>query len=210
MKFNPKKHNRRSIRLKEYDYSRAGLYFITLCCQNMQHLFGRIENGEITLSTFGLIIKEEWEKTPQIRNNTALHEYIIMPNHFHAIIEILFSMNPKKPIEAGSGRGGSGAGFASPSQTIGAIIRGFKGATTKRIKEIIRASDRTGESQFAPTPGESQFAPTQFAPTIDLSRSIWQHNYYEHIIRNQQSYQRIAKYIQDNPTKWHDDNFFQK
>lgn len=96
MKYNPRIHKRRSIRLKGYDYSQKGLYFITLCSQKHQHLFGHIEKGTMILNDFGEIIKEEWEKTPQIRKNTALHEYIIMPNHFHAIIEILFSKNSEK------------------------------------------------------------------------------------------------------------------
>ena len=144
MKYKPNKHHRRSIRLKGYDYSQAGLYFITLCCQDRKHFFGTIQNGEILLNKAGKIVKKEWENTPSIRQNTALHEYIIMPNHFHAIIEILFSQN----------QNGDSGKFQSPSQTIGAIIRGFKGASTKRIKEYYFSdgnSSSTGELQFAPT-----------------------------------------------------------
>ena len=196
MKYDPNIHHRRSIRLKGYDYSREGLYFITLCCQNRKHFFGAINNGSMILSKAGEIVKEEWKKTPTIRQNTALHEYIIMPNHFHAIIEILFS----KIQNGNSGK------FQSPSQTIGAIIRGFKGASTKRIKAYYFSgkntlSDSTGESQFAnpaPSTGELQFAPTEFAPTD----KIWQRNYYEHIIRNEKELFGIRNYIQFNPLNW--------
>ena len=199
MKYNPRRHNRRSMRLKGYDYSRTGLYFITICCQNRLHLFGHIELGNVVLNSFGAIIKEEWEQTPHIRNNTALHEYIIMPNHFHAIIEILFLKQHEKSGWEVKNKGESG--FKSPSQTIGAIIRGFKGATTKRIKKYIWDLEQ-GK-------GELQFAPTGIAPTgIDLSRSIWQRNYYEHIIRNKKSHQIISKYIRNNPVNWRDDRFY--
>jgi REP element-mobilizing transposase RayT len=80
-----------------------------------------------------------------------------------------------------------------PSQTIGAIIRGFKGASTKKINLFLNS---TGESQFAPTT-ESQFAPTEF-----YKNKIFQRNYYEHIIRNQKDYNRIEQYIIDNPMNW--------
>ena len=122
-----------------------------------------------------------------------------MPNHFHAIIEILFSKHPEK--SGGKGRDKGESGFKSPSQTIGAIIRGFKGATTKRIKKYIRDLDQ-GK-------GELQFAPTGIVPTgIDLSRSVWQRNYYEHIIRNKKSHHIISNYIRNNPANWRNDRFY--
>ncbi|MDR9398201.1 MAG: transposase [Salibacter sp.] len=190
MNYNPNKHHRRSIRLKGYDYSKKGLYFITLCCQDRIHHFGEIKKGKMRMNRAGEIVKEEWEKTPLIRDNTALHEFIIMPNHFHAIIEIKFSKNKE----------GNVGEFKSPSHTIGAIIRGFKGATTKKIKEYyFSKNSRTGESQFAP----KQFAPKQFAPTD----KIWQRNYYEHIIRSEKSYHNISRYIKNNPANWNKDKF---
>ncbi len=78
---NPNFHNRRSIRLKNYDYSSAGLYFITLCTTEKKKIFGEIKQGEIDLNTFGEIVTEEWETTSEIRKNTSLGEFIVMPNH---------------------------------------------------------------------------------------------------------------------------------
>ncbi len=209
MKYNPDIHHRRSIRLKNYDYAQAGLYFITLCCQDRKHLFGKIKNGEMILNEVGEIVKEEWEKTREIRKNIALHEYIIMPNHFHAIIEILYSENKenKKLAE-----------FKSPSQTIGAIIRGFKGATTKKIKILYFSdsgeskidSEREGESKSSPdSTGELQFAPSagRGELKISLEDKIWQRDYYEIIIRNQKAFFNISNYIKNNPKKWNQDNF---
>ena len=89
MTYDPAKHHRRSIRLKGYDYSRAGLYFITICTQNRACLFGQIENGEMKLNDAGRMVENQWLKLPERFQNIALHEYIVMPNHFHAILEIV-------------------------------------------------------------------------------------------------------------------------
>lgn len=204
MKYNPQIHHRRSIRLKGYDYSQAGLYFITICCQDRAPLFGHIDNGIMILNEYGEIAFSEWQKTEYIRKNCCVHESVIMPNHIHGIIEIAYKEGEKN--ETGT--------FQSPSQTIGAIIRGFKIAVIKRIKDLIQQDDHsssTGELQFAPT----EFAPTKFNskkfnPTEkikSLDYKIWQRNYYEHIIRDEQSFQRIAAYIVNNPRSWKNDKF---
>ena len=87
MKYNPDIHHRRSIRLKGYDYSQAGLYFITICTQNRLHLFGEIENGEIKINDAGQMVKKWWNELNHKYRNIE-HEQIVMPNHFHGIIQI--------------------------------------------------------------------------------------------------------------------------
>ena len=81
-------HTRRSIRLKGYDYSQEGLYFITICVQDKICRFGHIENGKMIYNQYGTIAHNEWINTPNIRTNIILHEFVIMPNHIHGIIEI--------------------------------------------------------------------------------------------------------------------------
>ena len=232
--YNPAIHHRRSIRLKGYDYSQKGLYFITLCTENGDYLFGEIINGKMILNEYGKIIEEEWLKTIEIRENIALGEFIIMPNHFHSIIEIKYQI-PGKNNEDG--------GLRSPSNNIGAIIRGFKGATTKRINilknpnipEESQNSNSTGVSRYARGKkelggglggrlgGELQFAPTAPTATAPTKKkiaatkkgiaktktrtSIWQRNYYEIIIRNEIAHYRISEYIKNNPAKWQTDKF---
>ena len=88
MTYNPQNHHRRSIRLKGYDYSQEGLYFITICTQNRACLFGKIENGKMILNEYGQIACNEWIKTTEIRNNVELCEFVIMPNHIHGIIRL--------------------------------------------------------------------------------------------------------------------------
>lgn len=186
--------NRQSIRLKNYDYSQQGSYFITLVTQDRLHLFGKIEDGKMMLNSVRKIVEEEWIKTIQLRTNIALGKFVIMPDHMHMIITITAQMEKKEDKEW------IHSNPKSPSQTIGAIIRGFKGASTKKINLFLNS---TGELQFAPTI-ESHFAPklSQFAPTEFYKNKIFQRNYYEHIIRNQQDYNRIEQYILNNPKNW--------
>lgn len=203
--YNPHKHHRRSIRLVGYDYSQAGLYFVTLVCQGRAHLFGTIKDGIMCLNEFGQIAADEWLHTQEVRNNVVLHEFVVMPNHIHGIIEILY------PIESCNIVGA----FKSPSQTIGAIVRGYKIATIKRIKELVKRTEDSkdeyckgeyskGELQFAPTAPTAPTFPTN--PTREIIKSlaykIWQRNYYEHIIRDEKAYINIRNYIIENPKRW--------
>lgn len=86
MKFDPDICDRESIRLKEYDYTTAGYYYITICTHEHQCLFGNISNGKSSLNKFGQVVKAEWLKTSNIRKNVELDQYIVMPNHLHGII----------------------------------------------------------------------------------------------------------------------------
>ena len=87
--YDPNTHRRKSIRLPGYDYSTEGFYFITICTKDKKCIFGKIVDGEMILNEAGKIVKEEWLQTINIRKGEAkLHKYVIMPNHFHAIIEI--------------------------------------------------------------------------------------------------------------------------
>jgi REP element-mobilizing transposase RayT len=210
--------NRRTIRLSNYDYSQEGSYFITIVTQDRIHLFGNIEDGKMMLNSVGKILEDEWRNTIQLRPNIALGEFIIMPDHMHMIITITAQLEKKEDKEW------IHSNPKSPSQTIGAIIRGFKGASTKKINLFLNSTGASPfapiiESPFAPTTEspfapiiESPFAPTtelpfaptnsQFAPKEFYKNKIFQRNYYEHIIRNQNDYNRIEQYILDNPKNW--------
>ena len=85
---NSERLNRQSSRLKDYDYSQPGAYFITICTKNKESLFGEIVDGEMVLNRFGIIVNEEWLRTPELRGNVEIDTYTIMPNHFHGIIVI--------------------------------------------------------------------------------------------------------------------------
>ena len=87
-KYNPDIHRRRSIRLKGYDYSQPGLYFITICTQNRSILLGDIENGKMILNDAGMMVHRIWNEITNNFHNIQLQAFIIMPNHIHGIIEI--------------------------------------------------------------------------------------------------------------------------
>ena len=190
-RYNPNIHHRRSIRLKGYDYSQAGLYFITICCQDRTCLFGEIENGEMQLNDIGKMIELEWLKLPNRFSKVELHEYVVMPNHFHAILEIVGATLVVAPNnDSGENNdGGENKNRATtrvaPTKTIGDMMDAFKSITTV---EYILGVKTLGWPRF--------------------DGKIWQRNYPEHIIRNEQSYQTISDYIINNPAKWAGDKFY--
>jgi putative transposase len=166
MEHSSEKH-RRSIRLKNYDYSQSGAYFVTICTYNKECLFGGIADGKMILSELGEIARDEWNRTAHIRDNVELDEYVVMPNHLHGIIVILRKCR-------GVSRYAPTNRFRSPSQTIGSVIRGYKSSVTKRINE------------------------SRMTPAL----SVWQRNYWEHVIRNEQELSKAREYIVNNPLKW--------
>ncbi len=89
MKYNPDVHHRRSIRLRDYDYSQAGVYFITICTQGRQHLFGDIEDGMVKLSAAGEMVHTVWDEIPSHYPGVEIDQFVIMPNHIHGIISIV-------------------------------------------------------------------------------------------------------------------------
>ena len=98
MKFDPKIHHRHSFRLKGYDYSQAGAYFVTIVAWQREMLFGEIVNGEMKLNDFGKIVQDEWEQTAIVRPNVELGDYIVMPNHFHGILVFVDDGNVGRPV----------------------------------------------------------------------------------------------------------------
>lgn len=172
--YDPQKHNRESIRLKGYDYSQPGYYFITICLADRHHLFGRIRNKKMLLNKYGDIATKEWLCTENLRDNVRLDEFVIMPNHVHGIIELT---GGRGVLQYAPAMIRTINKFKSPSNNLGAIVRGYKSTVTKQINELNNQ------------PGDK----------------IWQRNYYDHIIRNRHDLNRIRTYIRDNPKNWEND-----
>ena len=107
-KYNPKIHHRRSVRLKGYDYSQAGLYFVTICCQEMICRFGKIINGEMLFNELGAIVYNEWLKLPQRFQNFELDVFQIMPNHIHGIVALVGAPLVGAQNDAGCAMGSGG------------------------------------------------------------------------------------------------------
>jgi putative transposase len=164
-----------SARLKEWDYSRYGYYFVTICTKDKQHFFGDIVGDKMKLSEIGKIVAGEWRKTDSIRDYAKLDEWAIMPNHLHGIIIIQNENNVETPGHASLHREvpfGDTFKASLPKANLSHVIKEFKSASTWTIH-------RKGFTDFA-----------------------WQSRFYDHIIRNEKELHEIRDYIVYNPLKW--------
>ena len=162
------KGNRRSIRLRGYDYSRAGAYFVTVCAQERECVFGDVVSGRMVLNNSGRMVEKCWNDIPVHFPHVKSDEFIVMPNHVHGILLIVGARHAVPLPEQ----------FGKPvSSSIPTVVRSFKSAATKQI------------NQTRNNPGAK----------------LWQRNYYEHIIREDDELNRIREYMISNPAQWESD-----
>jgi REP element-mobilizing transposase RayT len=189
MKYDPRKHHRRSIRLQGYDYSQQGAYFITLVTQHRECSFGAIGEDGIRLSPIGQTTQDFWRQIPAHFPNVALDEFVVMPNHLHGIIVMRVERIQPKQTEPPVG-----VEYIQPlpniqprppqrnayqhiiPRSIGSIVRSYKASVTRWCR-------RAGYADFQ-----------------------WQRDYYEHIIRDEHALERIRHYIIGNPFHWATDD----
>jgi putative transposase len=171
-KYNPILHHRRSIRLKGYDYSQAGAYFVTMVTQDRECQFGEVAEDNFRPDSAGEMIARWWQELPNKFPSVELDECVIMPNHFHGIIVIVEDKGSKEGEHGGSPQ-------QRPHAPLSQIIQWFKTMTTN---EYIRGVKQCGWPQFR--------------------GKLWQRNYYEHVIRGESELELIRKYIAENPVKW--------
>ncbi len=264
------KYNRCSIRLKNYDYSSAGAYFITLCTHNRQYLFGEIVNGEMCLNEYGKIVRDEWFCSVHIRNEIELfeNEFIVMPNHIHGVVWIVENVGATggSPQRTTGGSSQTTTGCSpqptnsgspqpttecSPQPTTGGSSQPTTGCSPQPTTGW-SPQPTTGWSPQPmtgwspqPTTGWSPQPTTEWSPQPTTGCSpqrpngplkkslssfvagfkstvtkqinqirqtpgipVWQRNYYEHIIRNDNELNKIREYIINNPLTWEtDDNY---
>jgi putative transposase len=182
-----------SARLQKWDYGCNAAYFITICTQNRQDYFGEIHNQKMVLSEIGIIAENEWLKTFKMRPdmNLTAGEFVVMPNHFHAIIIIgknIYNSQRDMQCDTHCSRDAmhcvsndtdtntSKNKFGSQSKNLASIVRGYKTGVTRNARLL--------NPNFA-----------------------WQSRFYDHIIRNDKSHKRISEYIINNPKKWKEDKF---
>jgi len=157
MPYGPNKHGRRSMRLKGYDYSTPGAYFVTLCTQDRSCLFGEVATGEMRLNEAGRLVQAVWEDLPKHYAAIALDAFTVMPNHIHGIIVLT-------GIDVGAGF--KPAPTTTPKRhALPEIVRGFKTFSARSL------NDHQGTH----------------------GRRVWQRNYYEHVVRSEESLDRIRE-----------------
>ncbi len=182
MSYNPVFHHRRSIRLKRFDYSSSGAYFVTLCVKNRTKIFGYIVGGKMILNAAGIAAQLCWQEIPLHYPFVSLDVFVIMPDHIHGIILIKESdlrwgkdtdvvENDYSPVRENDNLFHNKRPRGT-SKTIGSVVRGYKIGVTKWFRKHT------------------------------LVESVWQRDYYENIIRNYDDLNRIRRYIINNPQKW--------
>ena len=161
----------KSARMRLWDYGNPGLYFITICTQDMKPWMGNVVEGEVRLSDCGIIVENEWNRTADLRPNVRLDRFVVMPNHVHGIIAIHERRAPAETHGSASLRDSVNR-FGPQSQNLASIIRGFKAASSRRIRSTV-------------------------CPEFS-----WQSRFYDHLIRCDESLDRIRDYITANPGRW--------
>jgi putative transposase len=178
MNYNPEIHRRRSIRLKDYDYSGSGAYFVTICAYDRECIFGEVIDGRMMLNEAGKAVQDAWSGLSDRFQEIELDAAVIMPNHFHGIIFLagaLLAASDSNDHANLNGKNRKGAASSAP--TLGNVFRVFKSLSARNINRILLRS----------------------------ARPVWQRNYYDHIIRSEDEMNKIREYIQTNPSMWPED-----
>ena len=191
------KYRIETTRLRGWDYSQDGFYFVTVCVKNRKNLFGRVVDGTMRLNEYGMIVNNCWFDLPNHYQNIKLDAFCIMPNHIHGIIEIdnggavetgLKPVSIIPPTVSGSVETGLKP-VSTPTKTptvyikhhgLFEFIRALKTFSARRINELRKS----------------------------IGENVWQSRFHDHIIRCDGSLERIRKYIVNNPKSWHDDRFY--
>jgi REP element-mobilizing transposase RayT len=204
--YNPNIHHRRSIRLKGYDYSQQGLYFVTLCVKNRHCLFGEIIDQEMILNDAGIMVNKWYNELENKFSDIKCHEHVVMPNHFHCIIENTgtnvgadLRVCPDNKLSPDNllspDKKGGHAGPPQPSPPDDPILGEHKGSP---LWQIIQWFKTMSTNEYIRNVNEHNW------PCFD--GKLWQRNYWEHIIRDEKAYHTIAEYIINNPQKWDNDS----
>jgi len=175
---NRQRPSRKSPRLKDYDYSQNGAYFVTICTKNRLPLFGNIRDGEMHTNVYGDIVWACWEDLVDHYNNIELDAFVVMPNHVHGIV-LLYDMVVNSD-DVGEGFKPSPTTNALKRHGLPEIVRGFKTFSARRINERRNS------------PGES----------------VWQRSYHDRIIRHEAELNRLRDYVLTNPARWVEDSLY--
>lgn len=170
-----------SSRAYWWDYANNGGYFVTICTKDHQHFFGEVQNEKMQLSSIGELAKKYWTEIPKQFTFAYLSEYVIMPNHLHGIVVI-----------NGSRRDAINRVSTNNDKKSGGVTGQHNPMLHNNLSRIIRWYK--GRTSF-----ESKKINDQFT---------WQTRFHDHIIRNEEAFQRIAKYINENPLNWKGDKYY--
>lgn len=186
MTYNPDVHHRCSIRLRKYDYSSSGAYFVTVCVQGRECLFGGIVQNDMVLNEAGRMVEEVWRSLPERFPHVMVDEFVVMPNHLHGII-LLNECRGEPCVRPNFRDEGEQVEhrvrpYGTADFSLGRICQALKSLTTVGYVRGVKDHD------WSPFPGR-----------------LWQRNYHERIIRDETELIGVREYIRNNPLKWLDD-----
>ena len=175
----PEHRNRRSIRLPTHDYASPGAYFVTICTARRECLFGEVVEGEVRLSAIGAIVNDCWTEIQSHVTNVETDAFVVMPNHVHGILVIHDGRTDRRGVQLNAPTRPDAPtpanGPTSPRNGLPVIVRTFKAAVTTLCRRLGQIDD------------------------------VWQRNYYERIVRDDEELDRVRAYIRENPARWADD-----
>ena len=215
MTYDPSKHHRRSIRLKEYDYGQPGAYFVTICIHRHVCLFGEVVEGQMHLNEYGRIVYQQWKSLPRHFPNVLLDAFVVMPNHMHGLIVITSRCENRY---AGGVGDGTGKGEASATRAT-QVLEAKSKMDAAVVPDVSDASPLQVARPMGTHSGSLGAIIQNFKSTatrkINRRRGtpgapLWQRGYYEHIIRNERALNCIRQYIVENPLRWNFDKNFPK
>ena len=185
-----------SNRYKNWDYRNNGYYFITICTQNREHFFGKIVDDQMVLNELGEIVHTQWYASEKIRQNIFLDQFVIMPNHIHGIVIIDNNDN--------IGRRDVWQNVSTKHHPVTDVLPNVSTQTTANPKNKFMAEISPSSNSLSMMIRQFKSAVTRHARQI-MPQFGWQRNYYDHIIRNEKSLEKIQEYIFHNPAMWHRD-----
>lgn len=191
MRYNPQIHSRHSIRLKEFDYSGNGAYFVTICTYKRECDLGNVVKGEMNQNSSGKIVEEELIVSVDKRPNFQLDVYKIMPNHLHFIVFIKSDVGARRCLaQKNIANQGQSTGLPlQPNVGVMRCITQKRGSIPKSLNEFV------GNFKSFTSKRINKLNNTPGIP-------LWQRNFYEHIIRNEMELDKIRDYIIHNPSNW--------
>lgn len=217
-RYNPEIHHRRTIRLKGYDYSTEGMYFVTACTQGYENLFGGITDNRMRLNDAGRMVEKVWLTLPERFPMVTMDEYVVMPNHFHGIIIIVNEIGSDPVgalLAAPSTKAPPVAGYDEPDEIKEAKNWEKKKGAASSVEKKGAASgvEKKGAASGARTTTLGQIMRVfKSISAIEINRildrggmPVWHRNYYERIIRDERELDNIREYIITNPARWEED-----
>ena len=171
----------RSLRLAGYDYSTPGAYFVTICTENRDCLFGEVQDGRMVPNNAGHMIQIVWDEMPAFYP-VDLDAFVVMPNHIHGIVVLSDVGAIPRGCPLSRTRDPGQARGPAPTLSLPDVVGRFKSLTTARYRQ-----------------GVSELSWPPFA------KRLWQRNYYEHVIRDEVDLNRVREYVINNPAMWAED-----